>query len=116
MRRVTGLSLFPLTDNLTQPSSRVKRNFTISLATTQPMTGCYTYYARRILQIIDADAISDPEIRKVYCDDILEMSRQVQAHFGLLPFLFEGNLANVTGFYEFRIWSLDKNIVSNGRK
>jgi hypothetical protein len=68
------------------------------------------------MQILDADAISDPEIRKVYCDDILHMSRCVQAKYGLLPFLFDGDLANVTGFYEFRIWSLDKNDISNGRK
>jgi hypothetical protein len=68
------------------------------------------------VQIIDADAISDPEIRKVYCDDILEMSRQVQQRFGILPFLFEGNLANVTGFYEFRIWSLEKTNITQGRK
>jgi len=111
MRRVT-LSLFPLEHNLQASKTNVK----IFLVKTVFLGGCYTYCRENFVQIIDADAISDPEIRKVYCDDILEMSRQVQQRFGILPFLFEGNLANVTGFYEFRIWSLDRNNISNGRK
>jgi hypothetical protein len=60
------------------------------------------------MQLVDGSAISDPDIREVYCRDIIHMSRQVQAKQGLMVFLYEGDLSNVTGFYHFRIFSLEK--------
>lgn len=57
------------------------------------------------MQIIDAPAISDPDIREVYCRDILHMSAIVQSKFGIMPFLYEGDLSGVTGFYHFRVFA-----------
>jgi hypothetical protein len=58
------------------------------------------------MQIIDASAISDPDIREVYCRDILHLSSIVQSKFGIMPFLYpEGDLSGVTGFYHFRVFS-----------
>lgn len=66
--------------------------------------------------MLDCSAIQDPDIREVYQNDILHMSRQVQAKFGLTAFLYESNLTDVTGFYHFRIFSLEKEHPSKGRK
>ena len=68
------------------------------------------------MQILDASAIEDPDIREVYCKDILEMSRRVQARFGLYPFLFDGPTELMTGFYEFRIFQNNKTAISQMRR
>lgn len=57
------------------------------------------------MHIIDGSAISDPGIREVYCRDIIHMSAVVQNKFGILPFLYEGPLDKVTGFYHFRVFA-----------
>lgn len=62
-----------------------------------------------IEHIVDASAIEDPDIREVYCKDILEMCRRVEARFGAYPFLWDGPVEMMTGFYEFRIFQ-DSNV------
>jgi hypothetical protein len=58
------------------------------------------------MKMVDGSAIQDPEIREVYCRDILHMSSIVQNRFGILPFLYsEGPLDQVTGFYHFRVFT-----------
>jgi hypothetical protein len=68
------------------------------------------------MTILDASAISDPAIREVYCHDILEMSRRVQARFGLYPFLYDGPIEQMTGFYEFRPFQNEKKDISKMRR